>query len=81
MIGETEIKEMATMAAEAKLKAHCVYSNFNVGCSLRTRCGRLFSGCNVENASYSLTICAERTAICKAVSEGYKDYTDIYVTT
>ena len=55
---------------EAKSAAYCPYSSFRVGCAVRTSCGKVFTGCNVENASYGLTICAERTALVKAVSEG-----------
>ncbi len=57
-------------AAHAAMKhAHTPYSNFKVGAALRTRSGEIFSGCNVENASYGMTNCAERTAIFSAVAK------------
>lgn len=59
--------------------AYAPYSKFQVGAALRTTCGRIFTGCNVENGAYSPSVCAERTAICKAVSEGYRDIAAIAV--
>ena len=59
-------------AHEAKENAYCRYSNFQVGAAILAKDGTVITGCNVENASYGLTICAERTAIFKAVSVGYK---------
>lgn len=59
-------------AHKAKENAYCCYSNFQVGAAILAKDGSIISGCNVENASYGLTMCAERTAVCKAVSEGYK---------
>ncbi|CAO3588353.1 unnamed protein product [Absidia cylindrospora] len=61
-------------ALEAKETAYVPYSNFRVGAALLTKDGVWYKGCNVENASYGATICAERTAFCKAVSEGDKDF-------
>lgn len=55
------------------------YSNFKVGAALLTVDGKLFTGCNIENATYGATNCAERTAIFKAVSEGYKDFAAIAI--
>lgn len=66
---------------EAKKSAYCPYSHFPVGAALLTRDGKIFLGCNVENACYPLGICAERTAIQKAISEGYKDFRAIAVAT
>lgn len=77
MIQESELIE-AALAARAK--AYAPYSKFQVGAALLTREGQIFTGCNVENSSYGLAICAERTAICKAVSEGYQEFKSIYVT-
>ncbi|KAL2773269.1 cytidine deaminase [Daubentonia madagascariensis] len=74
------IKELLLSCQEAKKSAYCPYSRFPVGAALLTEDGKIFSGCNVENASYPLSICAERTAIQKAVSEGYKDFRAIAVT-
>lgn len=57
---------------KAREKAYAPYSRFKVGAALQARDGRIFHGCNVENASYGLCNCAERTAFFKAISEGYK---------
>lgn len=65
-------KELIRKALEAQQKAYVPYSNFKVGAALLTEDGEVFTGCNIEIASYSPTICAERTAIFKAVSEGHK---------
>lgn len=54
--------------------AYCPYSHFPVGAALLCRDGTVFTGCNIENAAYGSTICAERTALVKAVSEGYRDF-------
>lgn len=68
--------ETAVKAAE---NAYCPYSGFHVGAALLTADGEIYTGCNVENASYSMTVCAERTAILKAVSEGKKNFSAIAV--
>lgn len=65
-------KELIRKALMAKEKAYAPYSNFHVGAALETGDGKVYTGCNIEIASYSPTICAERTAIFKAVSEGSK---------
>jgi len=72
-------KELALKAVEAKINAHAPYSNFRVGAALLTENSKLYTGCNVENASYGLSNCAERTAIFKAVSEGEKKFTKIAI--
>ena len=59
-------------AHKAKESAYCRYSNFQVGAAILVKDGKVITGCNVENASYGLTMCAERSAIFKAVSEGFK---------
>lgn len=70
-----EIKlKMLKKAKEAIKYAYVPYSNFPLSVALLTKEGKIFTGVNIENASYSLTNCAERTAIFKAVSEGYKDF-------
>lgn len=62
-------KKLAEAARTARMNAHAPYSRFFVGAAIETTTGVIFSGCNVENASYGGTICAERGAICKMVSE------------
>src|SRR5699024_3576592 len=61
-------------------EAYVPYSRFPVGAALLTKDGQVFTGCNVENASYPLSICAERTAVFKAVSEGERDFEKLVVT-
>ena len=65
-----EKQELIRMALAAREKAYAPYSNFMVGAALRAKDGRVYTGCNVENAAFGSTICAERTALLKAVSEG-----------
>lgn len=72
-------KELYDKAVEAMQHSYAPFSNYNVGTALLTKCGKVFTGCNVENSSYGGTICGERTAIVKAVSEGYKDFEAIAV--
>jgi cytidine deaminase len=75
-------KELLIAAArQARENAHAPYSNFRVGAALRGTSGRIFGGCNVENATYGLTICAERVAIFKAISEGERGFSAIAVVT
>ncbi|MEI3607999.1 cytidine deaminase [Pseudogracilibacillus sp. SO10305] len=66
-------------AKKAQEKAHVPYSNFRVGAALLTEDGKIYEGCNIEVSSFSLTCCAERTAIFKAVSEGEKQFKAIAV--
>ncbi len=66
-------------AVEAKKFAYAPYSNFKVGAALLTADGKIYTGCNIENSSYGLTICAERTAIFKAMSEGERKFSAIAV--
>ena len=73
---ETELILLAKKAAEY---SYAPYSGFNVGAALLCKSGKVYTGCNIENASYSPTNCAERTAIFKAVSEGEKDFESIAV--
>ena len=70
---------MAALALEARKRAHAPYSRFKVGAALKTRGGEIVTGCNIENASYGLTLCAERVAVFKAVSEGLSDFDAIVV--
>ncbi len=75
MVGDSLIQA----ALEAQKKAYVPYSVFPVGAALLTTDGEIFSGCNVENASYGLTICAERSACVKAISAGKKDFVAIAI--
>lgn len=72
-------KELLDKATEAMEKAYSPYSGFKVGAAIETADGRIFTGCNVENASFGATICAERTAAVKAVSEGAKVFRRIAI--
>ena len=72
-------KDLAKEATEARNKAYAPYSNFMVGAALLTNGGKIYSGCNIENAGYTPTICAERTAFSKAISEGEREFTAIAV--
>lgn len=72
-------KELIDAALEARTRAYCPYSGFAVGAALLADNGDLFKGCNIENASFSPTNCAERTAFFKAVSEGVRDFKKIAV--
>ena len=78
---ENEITTLVEKAITASQNAYAPYSNYPVGAALQTADGTIFTGCNVENASYPVTICAERTALVKAVSEGYRRFTAIVVVT
>ena len=69
------------LANEAREHAYVPYSKYRVGAALRTKSGRIFPGVNIENAAYPTTICAERVAIFKAVSEGEKEFDVISVVT
>jgi cytidine deaminase len=74
-----ERDELIRAALDAQTRAFCPYSNFPVGAALRTTSGRIFQGVNVENASFGLTICAERVAASAAVAAGEREFTQIVV--
>ena len=71
---ELEIQNLVNRAIKARETAYCPYSHFAVGAALLCEDGTISEGCNIENASYGLTNCAERTAIFKAVSEGHTKF-------
>ncbi len=76
-----DLNEALQAAAAARSNAYSPYSNFKVGAALRTVSGKLFTGCNVENASYGGTICAERGAVMAANAAGEREYRYIVVVT
>jgi cytidine deaminase len=80
-ITDEDIATLVNTAIEASRNAYVPYSNYQVGAALRAKDGTIYSGCNIENASYSATVCAERTALVKAVSEGRRAFDVIVVTT
>jgi cytidine deaminase len=71
--------ELIAAATEARARSVAPFSSFMVGAALQTKAGKVFTGCNIESASYGLTVCAERVAIWKALSEGERDFTDLVV--
>jgi cytidine deaminase len=72
-------EKLIAAARVVRLNAHAPYSGFQVGAALETAGGNIVTGCNVENATYGLTICAERVAIVKAISEGHGKFTRIAI--
>ncbi len=74
-------KDLTTVAIKAREYAHAQYSKFNVGAALLTKSGKVYTGSNVESSSYGLTICAERVALVKALSEGESEFEAISVVT
>ena len=76
---EEKVSELIINAFEARTKSYCPYSGYAVGAALLTESGEIFRGCNVENSSYGATICAERCAALKAVSEGEKVFKAIAI--
>lgn len=78
--GPMDAAALMAEAVAARRASHSPYSRFPVGAALLTKSGRVYRGCNVENASYGLTCCAERTALFTAVSEGERTFTAIAVT-
>ena len=77
--GATGLRALADIARQAREGAVATFSKFKVGAALRTRAGEVVTGCNIENASYGLTMCAERVAVFKAVSEGLREFDAIAV--
>jgi cytidine deaminase len=72
-------RELLNLARQASENAYAPYSKFKVGAALECEDGTIYTGCNVENAALGSTICAERTAICKAVSEGQRSFKRIAI--
>lgn len=73
--------DLIVQAKDARRWAHAPYSNFNVGAALLSSDGRVFTGCNIENSTYGLSMCAERVAIFKAVSDGASEIVKVAVVT
>ena len=80
-LSDDERRLLIELANEARSRAYAPYSNYQVGAVLRTKSGRVFTGCNVENAAYPTGMCAERVAVFKAVSEGEREVEVLAVTT
>jgi len=78
---QNEKQSLVDLANTARQRAYVPYSKYHVGAALRTKTGRVFTGVNIENAAYPQTMCAERVAIFKAVSEGEKEFEVIAVVT
>ena len=81
MVNEVERQALIDLANEARKRAYAPYSNYHVGAALRTKNGKIYTGVNVENAAYPHTMCAERVAVFKAVSEGETEFEMIAVAT
>ena len=80
LLKDIPVKELIQSALDARKKAYAPYSGYMVGAAVLTADLRIYTGCNIENASYTPAICAERTAICKAVSEGARKLLAVAVT-
>jgi cytidine deaminase len=80
-LSDEERRLLIDLAIEARRRAYAPYSNYPVGAALRTKSGRVFTGCNVENAAYPTGMCAERVAVFKAVSEGEQEFEVLAVVT
>lgn len=79
MIDESRKQELLRLAEEARNHAYCPYSQYAVGAALLTGSGRIYQGCNIENAAYSPGVCAERTAFFRAVYDGEKRFEAIAI--
>ncbi len=75
----TDGKALMAAAQKARENSYSPYSHFRVGAALLTKSGKIYTGCNIENAAYPATVCAERTAIFKAVSEGEREFEAIAI--
>lgn len=78
---EPRWEDLLRQAIEARANAYTPYSNYQVGAALLTKSGQVYKGCNIENAAYTPSVCAERTAVFKAVSEGEREFEAIAVVT
>ena len=78
-MSEESLQELIETAKTARLRSIAPFSNFLVGAAVKTEDGKVYIGCNVESASYGLTVCAERVAIWKALSEGERKFTELAI--
>ncbi len=78
-MSEESLQELVETAKAARLRSVAPFSRFLVGAAVKTKGGKAYTGCNVESASYGLTVCAERVAIWKALSEGERDFTELAI--
>jgi cytidine deaminase len=78
-LSEESLEQLIETAKQARLQSIAPFSNFLVGAAVKTAAGKVYTGCNVESASYGLTVCAERVAIWKALSEGERHFTELAV--
>jgi cytidine deaminase len=78
-LSEDGFQKLIETAKIARLQSVAPFSNFLVGAALKTQAGKVYTGCNVESASYGLTVCAERVAIWKALSEGEREFTELAI--
>jgi cytidine deaminase len=76
---DDQVAKLVAAARAVRLNAHARFSNFLVGAALETSDGEIITGCNVENATYGLTVCAERVAVWKAISEGHREFKRIVI--
>ena len=76
-----DLDSLIAAAREARRKSVAPFSNFQVGAAVKTESGKVYTGCNIESASYGLTVCAERVALWKALSEGERSFTAMAVVT
>lgn len=78
-MSEESLQQLIETAKSARLQSIAPFSNFLVGAAVKTEEGKIYTGCNVESASYGLTVCAERVAIWKALSEGERHFTELAI--
>ena len=78
-MSEESLKKLVETAKEARLQSIAPFSNFLVGAAVKTEDGKVYTGCNIESASYGLTVCAERVAIWKALSEGERHFVELAI--
>jgi cytidine deaminase len=78
-LSEESLNQLIETAKAARLKSVAPFSKFLVGAAVKTKAGKVYTGCNIESASYGLTVCGERVAIWKALSEGEREFTELAI--